>query len=174
MLNKPVAQLSVQELMAVLQPLEKKIDNLEHSVNKRIKSIEMRNDVLERELHQQKKKSDVLSGIIVDMQRALNNIDSEERSKNIIVSGISEKHITIPNEPVLKTDQEKMNYVFEKININNIDVNDLRFERIGKEVDDRARMLKISFNDKAERETVVTKAPELRNLDEPLKRVFIN
>ena len=69
-INKPVGQLSVQELMTLLQPLEKKIDNLEQSMSKRMKSIETRNDVLERELHQQKNKSDVLTGIIVDMQRA--------------------------------------------------------------------------------------------------------
>ena len=173
-LNKPVSQLCVQELISLLQPLEKKIDNLEHSVNKRMKSIETRNDVLEKELHKQKKKSDVLTGIIVDMQRALNNMDSGERSKNIIVSGLTEKDITIPNEPVLKTDQEKIQFILRKINVNDVDVNNCQFHRIGKEVDDRSRMLKINLNDKVKREVIMAKAPELRKLDEPLKKIFIN
>ena len=43
-------------------------------------------------------KISVLTETIVNMQRALNSIDSKDREKNIIVSGLTEDVMTIDDE----------------------------------------------------------------------------
>ena len=47
---------------------------------------------------------------MVNMQKSLNHIDSEERSLNVILSGLPENDIKVPNaeDMTLKTDYEKV------------------------------------------------------------------
>ena len=168
-LNKPVAQMNVRDFIGLLQPLERKLDTLEYSANSRINGLEKQNEVLLNELNSQKKKSDVLSGIVVDMQRALNDLDAKDRSANIIVSGLSELDINMPDGQILRSDQEKMSFILQSIGIRDEiiskdDLQNCQFNRIGKKVDDRSRMLKINLHDNTIREAIMKNAPTLKTL----------
>ena len=69
--------------------------------------------LLEKELQDKTEKIDTLTNIIINMQKSINMIDFEERSTNIMISGLSETNITVGSDPetslTLKTDVEKVN-----------------------------------------------------------------
>ena len=98
-MNKPVAELSANQLMLMikvqLEPLENKIDDIEKSLKQKVVSLEKKVIILENEIEKQNEKNEVLTSTIVNMQKALNSIDSQERSK--IVLGLTENEINVNN-----------------------------------------------------------------------------
>ena len=110
----------------------------------------------------------MLSGIVVDIQRALNNLDAKDRYTNVIVSGLSELDINMPDDQILRSDQEKMSFILQSIGIRDDiilkdDLQNCQFNRIGKKVDDRSRMLKINLHDNTIREAIMKKCTYTEN-----------
>ena len=139
--------------------------NLDDNVKKRISLLETENaQVIE--------KIAVLTNIIRNMQKSINMIDMEERSTNIMISGLSEEVIESDGRN-LTSDDEKINHVMTLVNCGDA-LNDIESTtRIGREEQGKTRMMKIKMRNKTSRENVVKNAPSLRHKGEMWKKVFL-
>ena len=85
----------------------------------------------------------------------------------------------MPDDQILRSDQEKMSFILQSIGIRDDiiskdDLQNRQFNRIGKKVDDRSRMLKINLHDNTIREAIMKNAPTLKTLHLPFKSTYIN
>lgn len=169
-----VSALTAGQMLALIQSqtktLEIKVDKIETKIDKEITGMKTRIEVLETEVTAQKEKNDVLSGIVVEMQKALNKVDTEEREKNIMVSGMSETDIVL-NEVTLSNDNEKLHKLFELIGA---DFNPTETLRLGTQKPGKNRVIKVVLEDKNTRNDVTKKASKLKDLEEPWKKIYVN
>ena len=162
-------------IQQAVKPLETKIDQIRDDLNNRVISLEKRMDLIEKT---DESKNDELSKVkdtMVNMQRALNSFDSVERSKNIIISGLSEEVISSDNVD-FDNDGTKLGYIFAKLGIDqNLIPEDNKIQRLGKDTHGtKRRFIKVEFDNKEAREIVMKQAPKLKDFPEPWKRIFIN
>ena len=137
--------------------------------------LEKRVDLLEKQDNIKNERIAQLTDTVVNVQRALNSIDAKERARNVIVSGLTEEDIVI-DEMTLSGDTEKMMYIFGKIGIDKRFLNNPAvLQRIGRDSNgEKRRYLKIVLKDYETRETVIKNAPKLKNLGEPINKIYIN
>ena len=111
---------------------------------------------------------------VVNMQHALNALDSKERSKNIIIAGLSEENIVTENI-TFTSDANKISFLLEKMNLNPDLVNDAKLERLGTDTSgSKRRFLKMELPDKSIREKIVKATPKLKDLPDPWNKVYLN
>ena len=113
--NKPISAINIGELLQIInalvtKPLELKIDELEKCVTRKVASIEKRVNLMENELDREMKKTENLTGIIINMQKALNRVDSDGRVNNVMVFGFQEDNVTT-DVGVLDSDEKKFQYI---------------------------------------------------------------
>ena len=187
--NKPISEINIGELLQIIniqvtKPLEAridrvemKIDQVEKAVNQKITSIEKRVTLIENELDKETKKAEGMTGVVVNMQKALNRIDSVERADKLMVFGLSEEKITT-DDGVLDSDEKKVQYILSKIGVTDATpeiVGAFEYQRIGKiNNKGRPRVLKVDVVDKNLREAIIKQAPKLKQCGEIWKKVFLN
>ena len=158
-----------------MKPLEAKLDQIHNELTNRVMSLEKRVDLIEK--CDEIKTDEVyrIKNTMVNMQRALNSIDSADRSKNIIISGISEEVITIEGNN-FDNDYDKLKYIFAKISIDeNLVPIPEKIQRLGKDVNNsKRRYIKAEFENNEVREVVMKEAFRLKDLPEPWKRIYLN
>ena len=116
-----------------------------------------------------------LSDTIVNMQKALNSLDSNRRSKNLIVAGLSEGPLTV-EQSVAESDLDKVNLLLSTIGLADDQIqDDTCLSRIGRPSDNgRPRMLQIVCNSNETRERIVKSSPKLKEKGGQLLKIFIN
>ena len=83
----------------------------------RVTSLETRVDLIEKNDDLKNGELSRIKDTVVNMQHALNTLDSEGRSKNIIIAGLSEENII--SEGITFTDDlNKVSFLLEKMNLN--------------------------------------------------------
>ena len=173
-----VQDMTVGEMLGLFQvaikPLQEKVDTLNITMSNKITSLEKRIDILEKEDTNKSEQIAQLTDTVTNIQRALNTIDSKERSKNIIIWGLTEDAITIDGV-TLSNDMAKTKFIFKTIGLSE-SVTELPFtlHRIGKETGEKRRSLKIILKDNKIREIIMKNAPKLKNLSAPLNKIYIN
>ena len=105
-------QLIKSELDNFNMTMDKKI---EKKVVENIQLIQNKVKLLEEELQQKDEKKQPL--IVVNQQRSLALIDSKERNTNLIISGLTEKYLTM-DEVIYSTEKDKINKLFSSIGFN--------------------------------------------------------
>ena len=153
-LDKSVAEITVRELLELIKqqtdPIENRLTGVETGVTKikvTIDPIENRVTILEKELENKTEKIDTLTGIIVNMQKALNMIDFEKRATNVMISSVSEEDIIVKDqerEIVLKNDMDKVEHILEIIGCSDINTDQYEITRIGRPKQDMTRMIRIN------------------------------
>ena len=164
-----------------MDPVNKKLEDIEKSLSGKVNALEKRMTILEGGVKTRGQKTDVLSEIVVNMQRALSSMDAEVRALNVIVSGLPELQITDhDNENTIYTsDYEKYKYIFKEMmnDVSDIDqdaCDGMKFERIGKErTDNKPRFLKVTMPDKETKIKVLDNSKKLKRLQDPWKKVYI-
>ena len=73
-------------------------------------------DILENEVKEQKDKNDTMTSIVVEMQKSLNKIDSNDRVKNMMVSGLPEGEFVVEGAS-LTDDKQKVEKMFSLLEI---------------------------------------------------------
>ena len=167
-LDKSIADLSVRELIGVINkitdPIEKNVANIDAEVKKNKSQIKM----LEKELNDKSEKIATLTNIIINMQKSLNMMDMEDRAFNVMVSGVLENDIIAEDENgeevTLKTDKDKVLHVLEAINVEIPTTDIQQCERIGKERQDSNRMIKLKVRTKEQRNEITQNASKLKNI----------
>ena len=173
--NTPVAQMTAGQMLTLIQsqtkPLEEKVVSIDHKLDREIDGLKTRINVLENEMKEQKEKNDTLTQIVVEMQKSLNKIDSTDREKNLIISGLPEEPIQT-EDAILNNDEEKVEKMFRLIEIDDSPWN---VERIGKPTTNgKTRIAKVIFPDKEKRDKAAEKSIKLKELEEPWKKVYLN
>ena len=103
-------------------------------------------------------------------------IDFEERSTNIMISGLSETAIKFQSDPetsiILKDDIEKVKHVLEVIDTDVSAAHIRECTRIGKPKANYTRLLKIKVANKEQRKTVLDNSSKLK-AQEHLIKVYL-
>jgi hypothetical protein len=127
----------------------KKVDNLEKDV---------------RKLQEDNKKC---HDIIINQQRFMEMIDSRERGKNVIITGVKENRDELGDN-----DSEKVQSLFNKIG-QVITPQALEIKRLGRPNDRNKRPMLVCLPDKGMRKSILEKAKALHEEEEPYKRAYI-
>ena len=173
-LNKSITEFTAADLLKLFKsnhPLEKKMD----AFNQRVEGLGCKVKCLENELHGQNRKNEILTGIVVDMQRTLNSIDQKERSTNVVIMGLPEEELKLQNGITLVSDRDKVNNIFSEIGVGEEIkiVNENKVTRIGRKIENMSRILKVKLPDAKYKETVLANSSKLKNIDAPFNKVFI-
>ena len=98
-MEQKASGISTRELMqlfgCIIKPLEEKIDKISKTFSKKIASPEKRADSFENSLSIKNERISQLTNTVIDMQQALNSIDTQQRAKNVMMTGLTEEDILI-------------------------------------------------------------------------------
>ena len=177
-MTKKVGELAIGELMGLMQqivkPLEEKMEVMNKNLTAKVALLEKRVNILEKEDNIKNERIMQLTDTVVNMQRALNSIDAKDRAKNVIVSGLLEEDMLV-GQVFLSGDMAKMKFIFEKIGIDQGILNGVSMNRIGNDINaEKRRFLKITLKDYESREQIIKNAPKLKDVDEALRKIYIN
>ena len=177
-LEQKVGGISTRELMQLfgctIKPLEEKFDKISNTFSKKITSLEKRADIFEKSLSIKNGRISQLTNTVINMQQALHSIDTQQRAKNIIMTGLREEDILIDGVMVTG-DVNKIKCIFKKIEISDdVTQQDCIFERIGKESGEKRHSIKITVRDNKARETIIKNAPKLKSPNVPLSKIYTN
>ena len=168
--NAPV---TVNDLTRIIKPLQDKMDNIDTY----IRSLDTRVKTVENELKKEISKNEHLTEVIINMQKALNKIDSKSREANLMISGCSEDDIHIEEDVTLTDDKKKLTYLLNSIGITDIPettINNFEFTRIGTPSNNRIRLLKVFVKSKELRERICKESSKVKNLNHPWRKIYIN
>ena len=142
-------------------------------------SLENKIKILESENNIKEEKIEILTEIVVNMQRSLNRVDGHTRSNNVIITGLSEKDIKTKfngNDIILKNDTSKVKHLLSLIRCNSFSADELEqfeIERIGKPRDGYSRAVKVKLASTNKRNVFMENAKGLKTLGEPWNTIFI-
>ena len=159
-----------------MKPLESKIDKIHDELLNRVTSLETRVGLIEKGDDTKNTEISRIKDTMINMQHALNSIDSKKRSKNIIIAGLPEDDITT-NHVLYSGDDNKIAFLLEKMGLDTrlVDDDATKIERLGNDTSGfKRRFTKIEFTDKTTRENVMKEAPKLKDLPEPWNKVYFN
>ena len=178
-MTKSVNDMTLGDVVNVIQqiitPISDKLDKLEHYITTNVEAQNAKLELLKAHVKEKEQTIETMSQIIINMQTSLNKIDSDKRITNIMVAGLSE-NVVKHNNDELSNDAEKLERMLQ---VMDIDVQTLglvetfEFSRIGQENDTMTRLLKVNVKSKATRDKILEKAKELKNKDDPWKRVYV-
>ena len=177
-LNSSLPDLTVVQFIKIITVI---IKPLKEESSKKIVDLENKVAVLETENKQLKENTGIMSDIIVGMQRSLNKLDSEERTKNLIVSGLPEDdtdgHVFHDPSGPLATDGLKIKAVLSKLQVPELNdnvLNNLTIERIGKVREGHKRLVKVVLPSVKIRNVILDNTKKLKTLAEPWSKVYVN
>ena len=150
--------------------LDAKIKTIEDKYDAAIDGLDCKVETLKCKCKQYEEDISTLKSIVGKQQKSLNQIDADERDHNIIISGLSESDIS-HGETVYNTDVEKVSELLNKINLTLPAGNEI--VRLGKPNSNYNRILKVNVVSKENRNTILAKAKDLKNADEPWCRTFL-
>ena len=151
--------------------LDSKISTLETKIDGAIATQDVKIKVLQTKCEQYEEDIAALKSIVSKQQRSLNSIDDEERSKNLIITGISENDI-VDGRNVCKNDTTKLKGVFNCIGSEVPEGS--TWIRIGKQKEGYNRPIKMTMRTKADRDSVKEKAKALKEEQAPWNNIYIN
>ena len=159
------------------KPINEKLDQINENYNNRITTLESRVKILESENRNKDEKIEILTEIVVNMQKGINLIDGRTRSNNII---ITEGNISCKdnddNDIILQNDRDKSRHLLLLMRCDLFSDNDLeRFEieRIGKRRDEYNHVVKVTLDSTQERNDFIKNSEVLKNHNDPWKSVFV-
>ena len=148
--------------------LEKKFDAMETSIVAKLRGeIDSQSQIIQLQTQ-----NTTLRESLLQHQRYLESIESEKRSKNIMVMGVGESTDISHNGHTAKNDLDKCNLILTSIGCNaSIEA----VTRIGQQPDNtnRKRPIKVQLASADVRSDILNKAKNLKDLGEPLSNIFI-
>ena len=170
---------SIQELYVMLSAQMNNLGNrmsaLEDLMTNRLSVAENRLKLHDDELARKDEQIAHLTNTVINMQRSLNSIDSEKRSRNLIISGLTEGQLTAENVTV-ESDLDKVNLILSAVGLPQKQLDcDEGLSRIGKANDNgRPRLLQVVCGSNEIREDVMKASPKLKEKGDVLSKIFIN
>lgn len=152
-----------------LSDVKGNVDKLKEGMNEltqqklQIELLKQRCDIYEENIA-------TLKSTIANQQKSLNTIDSNERVKNLIISGLNEEDI-IEGDDVYKSDEEKVAALFRVIGTTL--PNNCTLTRLGKRNDRYARIIKLNVQNRLNRDNILKKTRDLKNANDIWKSVYL-
>ena len=112
------------------------------------------------------------------MQKSLNHLDNEERSRNLIINGLPEADIYLDDDPEdsLTNDEIKICHILDVMEckyFNQDMIKSLEIKRLGKQREGYNRTIKITCATKADRDEFVKNSKKLKEATDVFKKVYI-
>ena len=177
-LNKPMSEVTVADLIKInnisIDPMKQQLVSIQNEFRDTIENLDNRVELIEKDKDKLEEENYVLRGVVTNMQKCLNILDNNERSKNIIVSGVPEGNVQIDNT-TLKTEREKIKWILHLTENRYFDdkVDDLSLSRLGAEKRGYNRTIKIILESSDERNEFLKNTMKLKNAPDPWNKVFI-
>ena len=182
LLNKSGNDLSATDIYRIvtsaLQGTNTRIDQMDKNIQGKIGVLETRVKTLEAEGQQKDDEIERLKHTVVNIQKALNSIDNNQRSTNAIISGLSEDDIDVDDGNVLiklAGDTAKIKYLSKVMEeeLSDENLENITISRIGKERNGMNRMIKVAFRNNNDRDTFVKNSNKLKTAPAALKSVYV-
>ena len=97
LMDKPISELTVADIIQINMisndPIRQQISTMEKDFMKKFQTMEDRINILGKEKSKLEEENTVLRNVVTNMQKSLNKIDSDVRSKNVIITGLPESEI---------------------------------------------------------------------------------
>ena len=170
---------SIQDLYVMLSAqmndLGSRMSALENLMTNRLSVAENRLKLHDEELARKDEQIAHLTNTMINMQRSLNSIDSQKRSRNLIISGLTEGQLTAENVTV-ESDLEKVNLILSAVGLAEKQLaDDEGLSRIGKPNENRRpRLLQVVCDSNEIREEVMKASPTLKEKGDVLSKIYIN
>ena len=169
-------------MLNLLKPIETKINNIENMYGNRLSVLESNVKCLESDNYIKDQKIEILTEIVVNMQKSLNNADGIKRSNNVVIKGLTEGPIVDKddddNEITINNDNEKVKRLLKKKmrcqKFTDEMIDRFEYVRIGKSQDNRPRVLKVKLASTQERNDFLENSGTLKNSIEPWKSIYIH
>ena len=175
--NKSLSSLTVADLVQILQPIQTSVQEVKSTIDQQLGLLQNKVNVMEGQLKKEIAKNDQLTGVIVNMQKCLNQIDADKRITNLMINGLPEEEMVSDGQNALTTDKDKFHQLLHKIGINDLDqeIEEFQFSRIGERTNNgRNRLLKINVGSKEVRDKICNESKKVKLLPVPWKLVYIN
>ena len=111
---------------------------------------------------------ETLEGVVAQWQRLIELLDSKDRERNMVITGIPEGAEALEGAT---TDLDKCQKVLSKIGAE--DVNPVQISRIGKQEQNRKRPLLIRLDSKNERDGVLENTKRLKDAGNAYRYIFV-
>ena len=125
---------------------------------------------MERQNTKLEEDNNILRGVVTSMQKCLNKLDSDERNKNIIISGVPETNITVDDNTLTNV---RILYLTENAYLDMNTIKNLKIFRLGKERRGYNRFIKIVLSSVNDRDEFIKNTEKLKASPEPWNKVFI-
>lgn len=172
---------NIQELYVMLSEqishLGNRVSTIETLLSGRVSVVENKLKLHDEQIAQKNEQIAHLTNTVINMQKELNSIDSEKRSNNLIIAGLSEDNLTV-EDTIADNDKDKIHLILSAIDLDN-DINSLNDDsymtRIGNPTNDgKPRMLKVVCQDNETRERIIKSAPKLKQKGEVFSKIYLN
>lgn len=127
-----------------------------------------RESAVKEELNNMKKMVNEQSKILQQQQLYLERLDSRERAKNIVISGLVE---TVPFEGAT-TDKEKVNKVLTAMEVKSA-VDSMTIKRIGKAIPDKVRPILVTVSSVDTRSEITSNSRKLKDAGENFRKIRV-
>ena len=179
-LNKPMSELVVADIIKIVKgansPIAKKLDDFKDDVTGKVADLEKRVKILESENKKKDRDINTLKYTVVNMQKSLNRLDQEKRYLNAIVSGLPEDEMAFDNGngnmESLKDDKEKIQKLSSLMECQ-INIDNLKIERIGNVRNGYNRVIKIEFTTSKDRNEFTKNGKKLKENGDLWKKVYV-
>ena len=174
LMDKSITELSAAGIIKINTisngPLRAQLDIIQKEFSTKIKKLDNRVDILKAEKEKMEEQNNMLKGVVVSMQKCLNQLDSNERNKNVIITGLPEGDIIVNQNLTLENDIAKIHYL-PKVTVNEHfsydDIKEFKIVRLGAEKNGYNRVVKIVFSTSKKRDEFLKNSDKLKNTNEP-------
>lgn len=135
-----------------------------------IQALDIEKTVLEGEIKLLKEENKQVTDTLLLHQKYLESVEASKRAANIIITGLPEDELVIDGE-TFRSDAEKVQKVLQEIEQPVVEVEEVG--RLGKEQEDRPRILKLKLKNPQDRKTVLQNSSLLNNKAPPLNKVYL-
>ena len=152
--------------------LNSKVKVIEDKFDAAVSVLDTRVKTLESKCVQYEEDLSHLKSIVVKQQRCLNNIDSAERSCNIIVAGLTEETIFTDNG-TYDDDHKKIEALLRTIDLPL--PRGYKIDRLGKKAPNAKfhRYIKFNVGDKENRDNILKQANRLKDIGDPWSNIYL-
>lgn len=179
-LNKPMSELVVADIIKIVKgansSISEKLDEFKDDVTGKVSDLEKRVKILESENKKKDRDINTLKYTVVNMQKSLNRLDQEKRYLNAIVSGLPEGEMAFENSTgnreVLQDDNEKIHKLSALMECQ-ININNMKIERIGNVRNGYNRVIKIEFPSSKDRNEFTKNGKKLKENGEIWKKIYV-
>lgn len=179
LMDKPISELTVADIIKINMisndPMQKQLNEIQKDFKTKFQNLDNRMNILEQEKQKIQEENNVLKNVVINMQKCLNKLDSDERNNNAMISGVPEADVQLPNGSILKTDKDKINWIMQRTENERFhnNVGDLNVSRLGETKPGYNRVIKVILPNNEDRNEFLKNAVKMKDAPTPWDKIYL-